>query len=248
MEKKNNIVTIILVLLVIVALIGGYFIGKSNLFEKKDNKPNDNNSLEIKENKSNENSNISQNNEIETSRKFEYYDIFENKKLYDIYDISVNEASYMIIGYKNKTYMVFANSMTGIFDCNYKLVNNEVKFSKGVYELADKYDEDDELISEGCTIREYNLDPDLLYKVVSTKYPYSTDAQFSTFFIHKDGSVDYYHFGERGEFRTNVLKDYKVKDVSEECLKNGEDGCEKAQLNLTLQDGSSAKADKFDWE
>ena len=43
-------------------------------------------------------------------------------------------------------------------------------------------------------------------------------------------------------------KDYKVKDVSVECLKNGEDGCESAQLNLTLQDGSSAKADKFDWE
>ena len=172
MEKKNNIVTIILVILIIVALVGGYFIGKSNLFEKKNNKPNDNNS------------NLNQVIDELQAKKFEYYDMYENKVMYDIYDISANENTYMIIGYNNKTYMIYANSMTGIFDCNYKLVNNEVKWNNNYlieYKIKDNklymnYDNVDILVSNNIVDKIiYQTNLGVYYIVNDTLYYYDPD-------------------------------------------------------------------------
>ena len=174
-----------------------------------------------------------------------YYDIFEDKKVYDIYTINYNEGSFMIIGYNNKMYYASSVSMEEVFDCVYRFtMNDNGKITNGIYECVSE-DED----TYGASIVELDIDSNNIEKVIVYSFPLSTDAQYSIYFIHNDGVVDYYHAdGARGSLSKNVFGDYKIMNISQKCIKSGDAGCKKTELTLTLKDGSTRKITNFNFE
>ena len=221
MEKKgNSFIIVILVLLIIIGLVGGYYLGKNNVLEKKQNEEN-----------------------INQSSYLPYYNMFEDKKMYDIYGLNDYDMSKLLIGYNNKMYLATSNDMVHAFRCVNKFVDspNEFKFTNDSCACENEYDK------YGSTLFELNKDSSNVSKVKFTNFPYSSDAQFSIFFINKDGKVDYYHYGEHAKLRLDVLSNYKVKDLKYTCIEAGEIGCGVPQLSLTLFDGSVVNVKDFDW-
>lgn len=265
MEKRNNSLTIVLVCLILIALVGGFFLGKNSSTINTETNTNNNENVEKTETDVNDNGGEVDNTEANTNENkgvvetnnankqvvktveknyLVYYDIFSNKKLFDVYSMSANEGSYMIFKYNNKMYMVDSSEMTNAFYCAAKFVNSNGSLSNGIYSC--KYD--GRYSSDNVTVRELNLSSSDVTKVITFDYPYSSDAQFSVFFINSNDKVDYYHFGEGGSLRTDVLSDYKVKDIKYTCTEEGDGFCKKAQLNLTLQDNKTVNVDNFDWK
>ncbi len=86
-------------------------------------------------------------------------------------------------------------------------------------------------------IKEEDISKVKIYNSITT-----SDATEDIYFIMKDGTVRV--FISSGEDDNNldgtqILKDYKVKDLEEKCMKDSEySGCDKPIHKLTLQDGT----------
>lgn len=177
-----------------------------------------------------------------------YFDIFDNKQLYNIYSVNYNEGSYLIIGYNNKIYYINSVSMSDVFSCtNEFVVNGEGSriTRNGKNYICEGENEED----YGANIVELDINPGDVKKIIVNEYPLSTDAQYAIFFIHNDGIVDYYHAdGLEGTLQINAFKGYKIVTLGQKCIKNSEYGCKKTELTLKLKDGNIKKITNFDFK
>jgi hypothetical protein len=226
--KKNSFILIIL--FIIIGFVLGWFL-KDFIF-------NDNEIV----------SNVTICNEKENdSYSFPYYDIYEEGKLFDIYSMINQEGSYLIFSYKDMMYMTNGILMNDVLNCTKdfttdKSNGHELEYD-GVYECTSSEED-----YSNTTINLLDINPKEVYKVLVKEYPYSTDEQFSIFFINKDGTTDYYHYdGYSTRIYENILDLYRIKDVKIECIKYGDFECDKAQLLLTLDDDKTTTLRKFDF-
>ncbi len=177
-----------------------------------------------------------------------YYDIFEDKVLYNIYSVNNEDGSYMIIGYQNRLYYIDSVSMNDIYSCAYELTVNgigkRINKKTGYYKCEPENEE-----AYGANIVRLDINPNEITKVIVKDYPLSTDVQYAIYFIHDNGVVDYYHAdGLGGVLKKNVFKGYKIMTLSQECIKSGEYVCNETQLTLKLKDGSTKVVTDFKFE
>ena len=178
-----------------------------------------------------------------------YNDIFEDKHLFNIYNISYNEGSYLVMGYNKKMYYVESITMNDIFSCATEFTTNgvgkRITLNGKIYSCIGEDEETD----YGANIIELDINPNKIDKVIVYSYPLSTDTQYSMYFIYKDGVVDYYHAdGSEGTLTKNAFEDNKIANITQKCLKQANIGCKKTELTLTLKNGATKKITNFNFE
>ena len=236
-SSKGKTITIVILIILLLAL-GAYLTYdklvldksiKNNLEEAKDN-------LKIEQRKNNENNtkiselekNVKKTSSIEEKNYFvvNYYGSSE-----DIHVYSMSYGPNLIYAYKGEMYVAFEDESDSD-----EFTSQNIITSKN----PTKSNEDDY-----TKIKKLNIKASEVNKVLTFDNLGTTDAQYKTYIIYKNGKVrDYYDEGNTFEHYDNVFKDYKVSDLRVSCKKRGEYGCKTMNYKLTLQDGTKKTVTK----
>lgn len=238
-KKSSKVKTITIVILIILLLALGAYLTydklvldkniKNNLEETKDN-------LKIEQRKNNENntkiSELEKNvQKTSSTEEKNYFVVNHYGKAEDIHVYSMSYAPDLIYAYKGEMYVAFEGEGDGDEFTSRNIITslNPTKSNKDDY----------------TKIKKLNIKESEVNKVLTFDNLGTTDAQYKTYIIYKNGKVrDYYDEGNTFEHYDNVFKDYKVSDLRVSCKKHGDIGCKTIDYKLTLQDGTKKTVTK----
>lgn len=148
----------------------------------------------------------------------------------DIYTIYRN-----IIVFAKNNRLYLANSSTGIITLNDNIFNiNNLTLKNNQASFSDPF------INNTIYVTDLTIDASSVYKVVATDDRETNDISSNVYILFKNGGLTKYYVGDNIELLdSNILNQYKIKNISEECVSNNDFVCEKVEYKLVLRDNST---------